>query len=240
MPNKMIQYMFLSIFALTAIVTLGGVMKLIPIQEGYYLPGLFSALVLQLVAVVIAAAKIAFGVGSLEHYKWQIIYPPDLRKNFETVYLKDSGFESFYHKNKHKEQSEIQDESLTKAELRNFIDSLFVIKKADQFAGNSADGDMFLIRQNRESQNFGTAVLTFPNEVQPIAFNVTSEPELESSWRLRFRQPDRYVEFEGRINKWRGGDLEVDFTRKQGEDWSGELHFDGTYVGRFSLSRKLL
>jgi hypothetical protein len=120
------------------------------------------------------------------------------------------------------------------------LDSLFVIKKAGVFAGRRADGELFLIGQNRENTNYGTAVLTFPNETQAIAFNVTSEPELGGSWHLSFSQPDRYVEYEGRINKWPGGDLDVDFTRKQEGAWSGELHFGGVFVGRFSLNRKLL
>jgi hypothetical protein len=239
MQDKLIQYIFLSIFALTAIVTLLGISTILPIPD-FYLQGLYYALLLQLIAVVIAAGKLAFGVGSVEHYKWQVMYPSNLRQNFETVYLKDPDFAAFYEKNKNKEQSAIEDNGISKAELRRFIDLLFVIKKASEFAGNSADGEMFLIRQRREGTNYGTAVLTFPNETQPIAFTVTSEPELGASWHLRFRQPDRFVEYEGRINKWRGGDLDVDFTRKQGGDWIGEIHFDGAYVGKFLLSRKLL
>jgi hypothetical protein len=236
MPNKVIQYVFLAIFALTAIVTLLGITEKVTI-EPFYLKGLFGALLLELIAVVIAAGKNAFASRSLEHYIWKITYPNDLQQNFEKLYLKEPQFAAFYQKNKNIEQSAIDDSTLSKTELRSFLDNLFVIKKASEFAGNSATGEMFLIRENKNAQNFGTAVLTFPNEPQPIAFTVTSEPELNKLWHLRFGQPNRYVEYEGRINKWRGGDLDVDFTQR-GEDWSGELHFNGVYVGKFSLTRQ--
>jgi hypothetical protein len=203
MPNRVIQYVFLAIFALTAIVTLLGITEKVTI-ESFYLKGLFGALLLQLIAVVIAAGKDAFAARSLEHYIWKITYPNDLQQNFEKLYLQDSKFAAFYDKNKNIEQSVIQDSTLAKTELRSFLDNLFVIKKASEFAGNSANGEMFLIRENKDAQNFGTAVLTFPTEPQPIAFTVTSEPELNKLWHLRFGQPDRYVEYEGRINKWRG------------------------------------
>jgi hypothetical protein len=99
MPNKIIQYLFLSIFALTAIVTILGIAAhdYVRIDE-FYLKRLFAALLLELIAVVIAAAKLAFGVGGVEHYIWQIVYPTDLRQTFETLYLKDPTFAAFYAK----------------------------------------------------------------------------------------------------------------------------------------------
>jgi hypothetical protein len=243
MPEVTIQYVFLSIFVLTAVVTLLGMTSLVHIDD-FYLKGLFGALLLQLIAVVIAAAKIAFGT-TVEHYAWQIIYPPDLRQNFEKRYLPTPHFAGFYDRNKGKEQSvieqsPIQDDAVSTIERKDFLDLLFVIKKAGEFAGNSAYGDMFLIRENMPGKNQGVAVLTFPTEAQLIAFKVTSDPELDHRWHLSFQQPERFVEYEGRRNKWKGGDLELDFTHpKHGEEvWEGELHFEGIYVGKFSLSRK--
>jgi hypothetical protein len=238
MPEKTIQRVFLFIFVLTAIVTLLGITEFVRIRD-VYLWALFTALLLELIAVVIATAKKAFGTA-VEHYKWQIVYPTDLRQHFEKLYLPTPNFAAFYERNKGKEQSAIQDDAISTIEQKNFLDQLFVIKKAGEFAGNSADGQMFLIRAHKGTKDYGIAVLTFPDETQPVAFQVTSDPELDRHWHVRFRQPERFVEYEGLRNKWKGGDLEVDFTHlKDGEEWEGELRFEGVYVGKFSLNRQL-
>jgi hypothetical protein len=241
MPEKTIQRVFLFIFALTAVVTLLGITKSVSHVdiEDRYLWALFSALLLQLIYVVITTAKKALGTN-VERYIWQIVYPTDLRQNFEKLYLRDPNFAAFYERNKGKELSAIQGDAISKIELTHFLDWLFVIKKAGEFAGNSANGDMFLIREHKGAKDYGIAVLTFPEETQPIAFRVTSDAELDRRWHLRFQQPGRFVEYEGRRNKWKGADLEVDFTHlKDGEEWEGDLRSEGVYVGKFSLVRQL-
>jgi hypothetical protein len=246
MPNKVIQYTFLCIFVVTAVLTLLGLVSINGkhVLQVDYVRVLLGALILQLVSIVIAAGWIAFGIGDVEHYKWQIVYPANLRDNFEKLYIdnqKIEGFKEFYVKNKNKRQSDIQDNNIDKPQLDDFLDSLFAIKKAGIFAGRRADGEMFLIKGSSESANFGTAVLEFPNEPSLVAFRVTSEPQKGNLWHLSFGQPDRYVEYEGRINKWPGGDLDVDFSQSEGRgSWSGDLSYLGTYVGKFTLNKQLL
>jgi hypothetical protein len=242
MPNNLIMYMFLLIFFITAIVTILAISNLYPFNamENFYKKSLFSALLLELVAIVLAAARLVFlNPGGVEHYVWQIVYPDNLRQQFEDVFLKDKLFADFYQVNKNKGLFEIQDDKRSKFELERLLDSLFVIKKADEFAGKTAEGEMFLIRDaERKSTNFGKAVLTFPGETQPIAFGVTGQPEIGSSWHLSFSQPDRYVQYEGRINRWRGGNLDIDFNGKEGLSWSGDLNFNGVKVGHFTLAKR--
>jgi hypothetical protein len=96
---------------------------------------------------------------------------------------------------------------------------------------------MFLIRQKDKGTNFGKGVLTFPGETQPIAFDVVGNPELGSSWEIHFEQPDRYVDYEGRINMWRGAGLDVKFEGAHTGGWSGEVKYKGVYVGKFTLNR---
>lgn len=110
-----------------------------------------------------------------------------------------------------------------------------MIKKAGEFAGKSASGELF-VRISEQGSRKGKAVLTFPGETQPIAFDVRSDPALKNDWHLSFEQPDRFVRYERRVNVWRGGTLAVDFTRKNGR-WSGELLYNGIDVGTFSLTK---
>jgi hypothetical protein len=238
MQNRMIQNIFLFIFLLTAIVTLLGITNHVPIPD-FYLKGLFAALLLELIAIVIAAGKRAFARGGdIEHYGWEISYPGNLRQNFESLFLKDQDFKNFYAQNKSKKQSEIHDNSIAESDLNKFLDILFVIKKAAEFAGQTtAEGDLFIIREREKGSNRGKAVLTFPTETEPIAFAVTSGPERGGKWHIRFGQPKRYVEYEGRINVWPGADLEVDFEIERRGEWSGPLHYNGVYVGKFSVTR---
>jgi hypothetical protein len=178
------------------------------------------------------------GGGDIEHYGWEISYPGNLRQNFESLFLKDQDFKNFYAQNKSKKQSEIHDNSIAESDLNKFLDILFVIKKAAEFAGQTtAEGDLFIIREREKGSNRGKAVLTFPTETEPIAFAVTSGPERGGKWHIRFGQPKRYVEYEGRINVWPGADLEVDFEIERRGEWSGPLHYNGVYVGKFSVTR---
>jgi len=241
MQNAVIVYMFLFIFMITALVTILAISNLYPFNamENFYKKSLFSALLLELIAIVLLGGRMAFASpNSIEHYRWQITYPDDLAKQFEDVYLKDQLFKEFYLSNKNKALYEIQDDKRSKFELEKLLDSMFVIKKAADFAGKTAEGEMFFIKEVQKSTNFGKAVLTFPGETQPIAFGVTGQPEAGSSWRVYFHQPDRYVFYEGRVNTWRGANMEIDFKVQTGSTWSGELHVNSVRIGQFALTKR--
>lgn len=101
MLSRTIQITFLLIFAATAVITLWGIVKKPPFDniDPFYLRGLFGALILELIAVVILAGKDAFRSASskmVEHYEWRIAYPSDLRQSFEKAFLADPAFRAFY------------------------------------------------------------------------------------------------------------------------------------------------
>jgi hypothetical protein len=244
MQNRMIQNIFLFVFVLVAIVTILGITEIVSIPD-FYLKGLFGALVLQLITIVLAAGKLAFAQPEhdvVEHYKWEISYTPSLRQNFESTYVRDPDFAAFYSKNRAMGQKEIEDKELRdniipRIKLRSFLDNLFVIKKTGEFAGRRAGGEMFLIRESeRGAPSFGTAVLTFPGETQPIAFQVRSTEE-GGLWQVSFDQPDRFVDYEGRVNTWRGGSFQVNFTRDRTGQWKGQFRFEENDLGMVYLTR---
>jgi hypothetical protein len=117
--------------------------------------------------------------------------------------------------------------------LEEYIDHIFVIKKAGEFANDVGKGELFIIRKGDGGMS-GKAVLTFPGETEAIAFDVITSPKESDEWELTFEQPDRFVDFQGRINKWKGGLLTVEFERSGGR-WIGNLIYSGVDVGRFSL-----
>jgi hypothetical protein len=131
MQNKLIQNIFLLGFLLTLIVTLLGLAlpDYVKIPD-FYLKGLFTALVIELIGIVIAAGKVAFRSGDAEHYIWQIFYPDNLRQGFESLYVTDENFKKFYEQNKTVLQSKIHDDAIPSNVLNKFLDNLFVIKKS--------------------------------------------------------------------------------------------------------------
>ncbi len=237
---KPIQWLFLTIFSLITFLTLLGVMQLPPFDKisPEHLDILFRTLLLEIIAVVIYAGWKAFKDEShIDHYKWQISYPNDLKKRFEKPYLSDTAFEIFYKKHEFDRLGEIIDDNIPQAKLDEYLDALFILKKAGEFANRTGEGDLYINRKgNGNGPGHGKAILVFPHEVQPIAFDVSTDLWNKSTWGLKFRQPDRYVKYEGRINTWRGGNLEVKF-EKSNSKWIGVLEFDGVDVGTFSLEK---
>ena len=236
-----VQSVFVFIFLLTALLTLA---SLIPdrtnIQiEPFYKKLLFSALILELIGVVLIAGKTAFTPPAIEQYYWGISYPLDLEERFKKFYFEgNDAFKAFYHTNRYIDLHRI-DKKLNGNS--DFLNKLFVLKKAGDFADRTAKGELY-VKRSVDGLNRGKAVLTFPDETQPIAFDVNTNPQTSATWHLKFMQPARFVEYQGRMNRWDGGDLNVGFKKSGNDLWEGNLMFgegDGIVdVGKFVLSKQ--
>jgi hypothetical protein len=207
----------------------------------------------------------------IEYYRWKIAYPANLRSIFEDLYLaNDPSLKEFHQKNNGLTLSEIRDKELSRLRekeaalaavsdpdqrnvllheisaqrniLENYLDVIFVIRKSQDFSGrHAANGHLFLIRENSEGQNDGKAVLEFPDETQPIAFDLTGEQQVDGVWKVSFVQPERYVYYQGRLNRWVASEFEVQFSRLN-DQWSGPVKFGPVgkevIVGVITLARK--
>lgn len=230
-----LQAVILVIFVMISITTLLGIVHVKPFDriQPRYLAAMFAAVVTPLVAIVIAAGQDVFSPIKVEHYLWEISYPSDLEERFVRVLPQDEEFMAFYSKHRVKALKTIKDASIPAELFETYVDKIFVMKKAADFSGRTAKGELFIIR-NDEGPSYGKAVLTFPGERQPTAFNVKTDPRADGPWRLRFEQPIRWVDYEGRLNKWKPAELTVNFSESDGV-WTGNLNYGKIEVGEFML-----
>lgn len=234
--SNVLQYILLAVFVLVAITTLLGIIQIKPFHriQPRYLAAMFFALVTPLIALVISAGEDVFLPSKVEHYRWEISYPLNLEKRFADNFLQDKDFARFYVEHRFKKLGEIKNDGLPRSVFERYVDTLFILKKSSEFANQNAKGELFIIRDDDEGPSYGKAVLTFPYERQPIAFDVKTSFKADGPWKLEFYQPPRWVKYDGRVNEWKGGRLEVDFS-EHGGVWIGELLYSEVSVGKFTL-----
>ena len=197
---------FLLLFTLTALITLGGILRWRFFEkiELRYLNKLFYALIVQVVAgvILVYTALPTPSNVSLERYNMDLSYG-----NYASDWLELQSKEvkkcinNWQQKNKTNGVG-----SSCKQDIINF-------EIADKSAYKTGSGEVFLVVDNKNQLVTGVWSYTFPGEAYPILVQLRGQKKTDGTMKLHFIQPERPRRIDGEVRIREAKTYRVDFKK---------------------------